>query len=189
MFNIASKYKGISGGSDNGIKGYQLTYMIAYIRDFCLRFGQVAESFETSCPWSHVQNLCKNVREAIYKAGEAHGQNRKDMFVSFRVTQLYETGAAVYVYFSIKYDQYPKDKVVDIYEDIEHKSRAAVFEYGGCISHHHGVGKLRKRFMDQTYSTLNNTLFKSVKQSLDPKNIFAVNNTIYEDDSEKAKDL
>jgi alkyldihydroxyacetonephosphate synthase len=74
------------------------------------------------------------------------------MFVSFRVTQLYETGAAVYVYFSIKYDNYPKEKVVEIYEDIENLSRAAVFEYGGCISHHHGVGKLRKRFMEQTYS-------------------------------------
>ena len=70
------------------------------------------------------------------------------MFVSFRVTQLYETGAAVYVYFSLLYDKYPKEKVVDIYEDIENRSRAAVFQHGGCISHHHGVGKLRKRFME-----------------------------------------
>lgn len=137
--------------------------MIAYIRDFCLKYNQVAESFETSCPWSQVSNLCKNVKESIFKAGEQHGQLRKEMFVSFRVTQLYETGAAVYVYFSIKYDQYPKDKVVDIYEDIEHKSRAAVFENGGCISHHHGVGKLRKRFMEQTFSDLNNDLYKSIK--------------------------
>ena len=32
-------------------------------------------------------------------------------------------------------------------------------------------------------------MFKSMKQSLDPKNIFAVNNTIYEDEEEKALDL
>lgn len=97
--------------------------MIAYIRDLCLRFGQVAESFETSCPWSHVQNLCKNVKESIYLAGESHGQQRKDMYVSFRITQLYETGAAVYVYFSIRHDKYPKEKVAEVYEDIENKSR------------------------------------------------------------------
>ena len=36
MMTIAKKYQGISGGSENGIKGYQLTWMIAYIRDFCL---------------------------------------------------------------------------------------------------------------------------------------------------------
>lgn len=47
--------------------------MIAYIRDFCLMYNQVAESFETSCPWSQVSNLCKNVKESIYKAGELHG--------------------------------------------------------------------------------------------------------------------
>lgn len=73
MFKIAMKYQGISGGADNGIKGYQLTYMIAYIRDFCLHYNQVAESFETSCPWSQVSSLCKNVKESIYQAGEFHG--------------------------------------------------------------------------------------------------------------------
>jgi len=111
------------------------------------------------------------------------------MFVSFRITQLYETGAAVYVYFSMLYDKYPMDKVVDMYEDIEHKSREACFQYGGSISHHHGVGKLRKRFMENTVTPLNRDLLKGMKATVDPKNIFAANNTIYEDDEERSKDL
>lgn len=86
MFTIAAKYHGLSGGAENGIKGYQLTYMIAYIRDFCLENNVVAESFETSCPWSQVESLCTNVREAIYDAGALYGMERRDMFVSFRVT-------------------------------------------------------------------------------------------------------
>lgn len=69
--------------------------------------------------------------------------------MSFRVTQLYETGAAVYVYFALPYGHMKdKTKVVDVYEDVENKSREATFKYGGSISHHHGVGKLRKRFMN-----------------------------------------
>ena len=90
------------------------------------------------------------------------------MFVSFRVTQLYETGAAVYVYFSITYDKIPMEKVVDIYEDIEHRSREATFKYGGSISHHHGVGKLRKRFMSKMVSPINNTFLEGIKGSIDP---------------------
>lgn len=66
LHTIATKYGGLSGGAENGIKGYQLTYMIAYIRDFCMLYNIVAESFETSCPWTQVQPLCTNVREAIY---------------------------------------------------------------------------------------------------------------------------
>lgn len=82
-------------------------------------------------------------------AAEGHGYVRKDVFVSFRVTQLYETGAAVYVYFALPYGHMKdKTKVVDVYEDVENKSREATFKYGGSISHHHGVGKLRKRFMN-----------------------------------------
>jgi alkyldihydroxyacetonephosphate synthase len=83
--------------------------MIAYIRDFCLLNNVVAESFETSCPWSNVQPLCKNVKQAIYDAGAVYGFKPKDMFVSFRITQLYETGAAIYVYFSITYENLKMD--------------------------------------------------------------------------------
>merc|ERR1712166_1585741 len=126
---------------------------------------------------------------SIFDAGIHHGQKREDMFVSFRVTQLYETGAAIYVYFSIKYDEIPMEKVVDIYEDVEHRSREACFLYGGSISHHHGVGKLRKRFMAKSVSPINTTFLDGIKASIDPKNIFAANNTIYRDEEEKNNDI
>lgn len=83
---IAKKYGGMAAGAENGIKGYQLTYMIAYIRDFCLEHAVVAESFETSCPWSQVGPLCKNVRQGILDAAAKYGLKEKDVFVSFRVT-------------------------------------------------------------------------------------------------------
>ena len=73
MFRIAAKYKGVSAGSENGLKGYQLTYMIAYIRDIIMEFGAVAESFETSCPWSKVSSLCKNVKQGILDAMALYG--------------------------------------------------------------------------------------------------------------------
>jgi alkyldihydroxyacetonephosphate synthase len=58
---IAKKYGGMAGGAENGMKGYLLTYLIAYTRDFAADYFVVAESFETSCPWSNVSNLCKKV--------------------------------------------------------------------------------------------------------------------------------
>lgn len=62
MLDIAKKYGGIAGGPKNGQRGYQLTWMIAYMRDFVILNNVIAESFETSCPWSQVAPLCKNVR-------------------------------------------------------------------------------------------------------------------------------
>ena len=113
-----------------------------------MRQNVAGESFETSCPWSKVLPLIDYVREETFVAGEENGLGRKDMFISFRVTQLYNTGAAVYVYLGINFINTPESKMVEIYEDIENKARNATMKMGGSISHHHGVGKLRKRFME-----------------------------------------
>jgi alkyldihydroxyacetonephosphate synthase len=128
----------------------------------------------------------------IFDAGSKLAKQKpSDMWVSFRVTQLYETGAAVYVYFSIKFDHLPMEKVVDIYEEIEVKAREEVLRLGGSISHHHGVGKLRKRFMAATFQDIDmqRKMFNGIKQQLDPKNIFACNNTLYKDEAEREKDM
>lgn len=72
------------------------------------------------------------------------------MWCSFRVTQIYETGAAIYVYFSMNHKGMDKKNIVTLYEDVEDAARDEVMLAGGSISHHHGVGKIRKKFIDRT---------------------------------------
>jgi len=48
---IAAKYGGQNAGEENGVRGYFLTYMIAYLRDFGLNYSFIGDSFETSVPW------------------------------------------------------------------------------------------------------------------------------------------
>mmetsp|Transcript_24105 Transcript_24105/g.23711 ORF Transcript_24105/g.23711 Transcript_24105/m.23711 type:complete len:135 (+) Transcript_24105:1100-1504(+) len=54
IYGLCPKYKGMPAGEENGLRGYFLTYVIAYIRDFGCNYNFVAESFETSCPWDKV---------------------------------------------------------------------------------------------------------------------------------------
>jgi alkyldihydroxyacetonephosphate synthase len=56
LYNIAKIYNGIKGGPEAGIRGYFLTFVIAYIRDLCMQKEFIAESFETSCPWYFIKN-------------------------------------------------------------------------------------------------------------------------------------
>jgi alkyldihydroxyacetonephosphate synthase len=51
-------------------------------------------------------------------------------------------------------------------------------KYGGCISHHHGVGKLRKKFLPRSIGDTGIQLLKGVKNTVDPNNIFATGNLI-----------
>jgi alkyldihydroxyacetonephosphate synthase len=78
---------------------------------------------------------------------------------------------------------------VAIYESVENDCRDEIIKVGGSISHHHGVGKLRKRFMKRTLPPMAIDLMQSVKQSLDPNNVFAINNTIYRHEGEEEADL
>ena len=52
-------------------------------------------------------------------------------------------------------------------------------KYGGCISHHHGVGKLRKKFLPRSIGDTGIQLLKGVKNTVDPNNIFATGNLIW----------
>jgi alkyldihydroxyacetonephosphate synthase len=65
-----------------------------------------------------------------------------------------------------------------VFSDIEHKIRACFIKNGGSISHHHGVGKLRKEFMPKTISDGSIKVIQSIKKSQDPDNIFGIDNNI-----------
>jgi alkyldihydroxyacetonephosphate synthase len=146
----AKKFHGMAAGADNGMRGYLLTFLIAYLRDFACNHKISAESFETSVPWSNVSTLVKRVNNRIYEESAKHGFSRDKVWVSFRVTQLYETGAAIYVYLSLVTSDHPEGTIVETYEAIEDAARDETMAAGGCISHHHGVGKLRKGFSERT---------------------------------------
>ena len=88
--------------------------------------------------------------------------------MSFRVTQIYETGAAVYVYLTMYHDGLPRDKAVDAYEYVEDCARDEVMKCGGCISHHHGVGKIRKKFIERTVSPNAIEWQQALKEKIDP---------------------
>ncbi|CAF3754184.1 unnamed protein product [Rotaria socialis] len=180
VYDIAQKYNGIPAGEENGLKGYTLTFMIAYLRDIGLDYRIVAESFETSVPWDRVIDLCRNVKKRIITECEKHGV-KYPPFSSCRVTQTYDAGACIYFYFVMNYnDIRPGSDPVHIYELVEQAAREEVLANGGSLSHHHGIGKIRTKWIKQAVSDLGVGTMVSIKQYLDPNNIFGSKNLIPE---------
>lgn len=175
IYSIASKYGGIKAGEKAGMKGYFLTYMIAYLRDYGFGYWLVGESFETSVPWSNVLTLCNRVKERVVRSGEERGLPYR-IECSYRVTQLYDTGAAVYFYFGFIFRGV--DDPLQKFADIEADARDEILACGGSISHHHGVGKLRKHWLRQTVSPVGVEILRAVKKSFDPNNILGNQNLI-----------
>ena len=175
VYATLAKHGGLRAGAENGIRGYFLTYMIAYLRDFGLRYSFIAESFETSCPWDAILPLCEATKATISTTAKRLGV-KKEPFVSCRVTQLYDTGVAVYFYFGFVWTGLADP--VKAFEVIEHEARETILRNGGSLSHHHGVGKLRKEWMQRTVGETGVEVLKAIKMGMDPKNVFGAGNLI-----------
>ncbi|KAM5327666.1 alkyldihydroxyacetonephosphate synthase, peroxisomal [Glossophaga mutica] len=175
VYDIAAKFGGLAAGEDNGQRGYLLTYVIAYIRDFGLEYYILGESFETSAPWDRVVDLCRNVKERIIRECKEKGVQFAPLSTC-RVTQTYDAGACIYFYFAFNYRGISDP--LTVFEQTEAAAREEILDNGGSLSHHHGVGKLRKQWLKESISDVGFGILKSVKEYVDPNNIFGNRNLL-----------
>lgn len=173
LYAIAARHGGMKAGSENGRRGYQLTYSIAYIRDFLMNYYIIAESFETSVAWSDALALCTNVKKRLSEEYARRKLPGKP-FVTARVTQIYRTGVCIYFYFGFYYKGVPNPQ--EVYLELENIARDEILKAGGSLSHHHGVGKLRQAYLPRIMSPAAVQWKRDLKKSLDPANIFGAGN-------------
>jgi len=177
MSRFAKKHEGISAGAKNGQRGYLLTYLIAYIRDFVGRYHVFGETYETTVPWDRVLEVCKRVQEEAQKQHKKYGFPGT-VYIAPRITQLYRTG--VCIYFTHGFSTHGVENGEDKFILIERHMRKTIMDSGGSISHHHGVGKIRSMFVKDLLSSASRDLLKKVKEFLDPSNIFCISNNIFD---------
>jgi alkyldihydroxyacetonephosphate synthase len=173
VYRIAKRHGGIKGGAENGARGYALTFAIAYIRDFMMHHHVLAESFETAVPWSQCVPLVQNVIQRLWQEHAKRGLPGKP-YVSARVTQLYDTGVCVYFYFAF----YARGvaNASEVYAELERAAREEILRNGGSLSHHHGVGKLRQRFLPAIFSPTALAWREGAKRAIDPDDVFGCGN-------------
>uniref|UniRef100_A0AAX7T6A7 Alkylglycerone-phosphate synthase n=1 Tax=Astatotilapia calliptera TaxID=8154 RepID=A0AAX7T6A7_ASTCA len=163
VYDIAAKFGGLAAGEDNGQRGYMLTFVIAYLR--------VVLGFK----YTLVLDICRNVKARIVRECKDKGVQFPPLSTC-RVTQTYDAGACVYFYFAFNYRGLSDP--VHVYEQVEHAAREEILANGGSLSHHHGVGKLRKEWMRETISSVGMGMLRSVKDYVDPNNIFGNRNLL-----------
>ncbi|MEE2780221.1 MAG: FAD-binding oxidoreductase [Myxococcota bacterium] len=187
VYRIAERHGGMKAGGANGERGYQLTFGIAYIRDFVMNHYVLAESFETSVPWSEALALCENVKRRVWEEHRRRELPGKP-FITCRVTQVYDTGVCIYFYLAYYFKGV--DNPSEVYAEIEHAAREEILASGGSLSHHHGVGKLRKDFMSEVFSETALRWKDAAKQAIDPSNVFGCANNQWSaetDDGDKGR--
>mmetsp|Transcript_16473 Transcript_16473/g.37816 ORF Transcript_16473/g.37816 Transcript_16473/m.37816 type:complete len:484 (+) Transcript_16473:24-1475(+) len=174
---LARIHGGIMLGPKVGKAGYDLTYMIAYLRDFAMTYHVLGESFETFVPWSRIESLVTATKERIILE-HASRLLPGVPFVGCRITQLYHEGACLYFYLCIGFEGVG-DRASAVYADLERAARDEILKQGGSLSHHHGLGKLRSSFAKNRASPEFRNVIASLKDGMDKDNVFGARNGLF----------
>ncbi|MEM1633770.1 MAG: FAD-binding oxidoreductase [Sulfolobales archaeon] len=120
------------------------------------------ETLDIAATWSKLPQVYRNIKKTLEKVSEG-------LIVMTHASHFYTTGAALY--YTILYKRDP-----DLYWSIVEAFMKAALESGATLSHHHGVGLLKRRWLkvDPGQSMV---ILSSIKKALDPKNILNSNIT------------
>jgi alkyldihydroxyacetonephosphate synthase len=124
------------------------------------RKGFVVDTMEIAAPWARLDSLFDDVRSALMAVPHARA-------ATCHLSHSYTDGACLYFTFAATP---PPAEVESTYVALWDAGQRAVLAGGGNLSHHHGVGLNRARFMTEALGTSHQVL-TAIKSTLDPNGI------------------
>jgi alkyldihydroxyacetonephosphate synthase len=124
------------------------------------RKGFVVDTMEIAAPWSRLDTLFDEVRTAMMAVPHARA-------ATCHLSHSYSDGACLYFTFAATP---PPDEIETTYVALWNAGQRAVLAGGGNLSHHHGVGLNRGRFMAEALGPAHDVL-AAIKATLDPNGI------------------
>ncbi len=122
--------------------------------------GYVVDTMEVAAPWSALGRVYAETTAAIMAVPNA-------LIATCHLSHSYLDGACLYFSFAA---QPPADEVESTYVAIWDAGQRAVLAAGGNLSHHHGIGLNRGRFVAEALGPAFDVLV-GLKHSLDPNGV------------------
>lgn len=122
--------------------------------------GYVVDTMEIAAPWSRLPDIYAAGTAALMAVPGA-------LAASAHQSHAYSDGACLYFTFAGKPEATDRDR---LYQELWDAGQRAVLANGGALSHHHGVGLNRSRFVAEALGAGHGVL-QSVKDALDPNGI------------------
>lgn len=150
---------GIAKGPEAGYDWFATRFNTKKIQDHHAMRGGTSDSIEVAAPWDCIGRVWQEMRKALEPIStevEAH------------FSHVYHTGASVYVIFHVKTggDDYDGEKK---YLQCVRAAIESSLKNGGNVSHHHGIGQIKKDYLVDEHGDAGAELMKGIKEVLDPK--------------------
>lgn len=129
--------------------------------DFDAERGGTADAIEVAAPWDCIENVWREMRKALEPICTV---------VDCHFSHVYHNGASVYVIYHAKTggdDKAGEEKYLECLDTAIKTS----LKYGGNVSHHHGVGTAKAKYMAKEHGEAGVYVMQALKDAIDPKGI------------------
>lgn len=156
--SIVASEGGESLGEGPARAWFERRYAVSYKQSRVFRAGIWNDTMEVAAPWSKLDAVYRSVRRAL--SGHA--------LVMAHMSHAYPDGCSIYFTFvGRSRGEHPETEHAAVWRD----ALDATFAAGGVVSHHHGVGRLRKEALLRELGPGASEAFGALKRAWDPNGI------------------
>jgi len=153
----AKKNRAIYLSGYPGRKWEKTRFTEPYMREDLSDYGIMIDTLETGVTWDNLHRLHKGVREFM--------KRRPDTMCMTHASHFYPQGTNLYFIFIAKM------KDVGEFQEFQRGIIGKIEEYGGSLSHHHGIGKMIGPWMLKHHGKEQMGVLKALKRHFDPNSI------------------
>jgi alkyldihydroxyacetonephosphate synthase len=145
-------------GEDLAQHWYEHRYSVAYKATTLFKEGAFTDTMEVSTTWDNLTNLYRGVTTAL----------KGQCLVLAHISHVYTDGAAIYFTFVAPLSGLKSS--LKLYDKIWQKALSVTQKQGGSISHHHGIGRLKKNHIRKEWEDAS-AIYLKLKSFFDPNAI------------------
>ena len=127
-----------------------------------LKQNIILDTIEMAATWDKIGPIYHNAIASLNKVDNM-------LNASAHSSHCYRSGINLYFTFAALVSDASKMDIV--YNDCWRRVMEATIEDGGGISHHHGIGRVRRAYMSAEIGESGVNLLRNLKKTLDPNNI------------------
>jgi alkyldihydroxyacetonephosphate synthase len=163
---------GTDAGPEPGERWLANRYEVSFKQSPLFAAGAFSDTMEVAVTWDRLETLYSRVREAV----SAH------VFVMAHLSHAYREGCGIY--FSFVGYRPSASSLEALYDRVWESALEAVKEVGATVSHHHGVGLLKRDAMPYQHGEMLR-VWRVLKDVLDPHGIMNPGKLFPDDDPEE----
>ncbi len=126
-----------------------------------LKRGIILDTIEVAATWDRIGPIYHDALNSLKQVPNI-------LTASAHSSHTYRSGLNLYFTFAARPEN--RDDMTDLYWECWRRTMEATVSHGGGISHHHGIGRVRRDWMERESGPAGVGLLKDIKKALDPAN-------------------